>query len=110
MPGLALVLFFGLLFFNYYLSCGESCYGNPEGRSADIVHADSVAELDAIGIAPVLSANSDLEFRPRLAALLDAPAHQHSDSFCVERLERIRAEDAGLLLIHVVWQEAPSVV
>src|SRR5260370_7961356 len=104
------LLFLRLFFFNYYLSCGQARNRDAEGRSTDVVHPYLMAELHAVGIAAVFAADADLELLTGLAALFDAPAHQHSDALGVERLERIRSEYAGFLLIHIVRQEAAGVI
>src|SRR6202521_3228499 len=69
-----------------------------------------MAELDAVGIAAVLSADADLQFLAGLASLLDAPAHQHPYALDVERLEGIGTKNGGFLLIHVGGQEATRVL
>src|SRR5229473_916857 len=103
-------LFLGLFFLNYYLSCGQARDRNTERRSADVVHADLVAELHALCIATMLAADADLELGSCLAPLFDAPAHQHADALDIERLERIRQENTGFLLVYVIRQEAAGVV
>src|SRR5207245_5477248 len=102
--------FLRLPFFNHYLSCGPSRDGNPEGRSADIVHAQPVTELDAVRITAVLAADADFQLEPGLAPLFDAPAHQHADAFDIQGLKWIRTENSGLLFVHVVGKESASVV
>src|SRR5467141_2380523 len=104
------LLFLCLLFFNYYLSCRQTRNGHAERRSTDVVHADLMAKLHAVRIAAMFAADADLEFGARLAPLFDAPAHQHADTLGIERLEWIRAEYSGFLLVHVIGQEAAGVV
>ena len=69
-----------------------------------------MAELHAVEIAAVFAADADLELGTAAAALLDAPLDQHADALGVERLERIGCEDAGLLFVDIVGQEAARVV
>src|SRR2546422_594346 len=102
--------FLRLPFFNHYLSCGQSRDGNPEGRSTDIVHAEPVAELDAVRITAVLAADADFQLGPGLAPLFDSPAHQHAYPFDIEGLKWIRAEYSGLLFVHVVGKKAARIV
>src|SRR6266403_838206 len=78
------LLFLCLLFFNYYLSCRQTRNGHAEQRSTDVVHADLMAKLHAVGIAAMFAADADLEFGARLAPLFDAPAHQHADTLGIE--------------------------
>src|SRR6267143_953233 len=76
-------LFLRLFFLNYYLSCSQTRNRNTERRSADVIHADLVAKLHAVCIATIFAANADLQLPARLAALLDAPTHQHAYTFDV---------------------------
>src|SRR5262249_46406913 len=69
-----------------------------------------MAELHAVEIAAVLTADADLELVPRTATLLDAPLNEHADALGIERLERVGCEHASLLLVDVVRQEAAGVV
>src|ERR1700678_1266278 len=69
-----------------------------------------MAELHALRIAAVFTANSDFELWIRGAALLDPPLDKHSDAFHVQRLERIVLENSGLLFIDVVWQKPSCVI
>src|ERR1700744_3457245 len=115
--GLVALLFFLSLgrllrqvFFNHSLSCAEARDGYAVRRGADVVHADLMAELHAVEVAAVFTADADLEFIPRTTALFDAPLDEHADALGVERLERIGCEDAGFLFVNVVGQEAARVV
>ena len=69
-----------------------------------------MAELHAFGVAAVLAADSDLQFRIRRAPALDPPLDKHANAVDVERLEWVILENAGLLFVNVVGQEATGVV
>src|ERR1700675_4847102 len=69
-----------------------------------------MAELYTVGVSPILAADDNLQFVASPAALLDAPAHEHADAFGVEGLEWIGAENGGLLLVHVVGEEAACII
>src|SRR6476646_8097623 len=99
-----------MFFFKYSLSSCQSRYRNPERRSTDVVHSNRVAEFHAFGISAVFAANSNLQFRARLASALNSPPHKHSHAFYIERLEWIGRKDAGFLLVHIVWQEAAGII
>src|SRR5712675_1475493 len=58
----------------------------------------------------MLAADSSLELGPRRAPAFNAPAHQLSDTMCVQRLKWIIRKYAGLLFINVVRQETPGVI
>src|SRR6266700_6979717 len=105
-----LLPFLGLLFFNYNLSCSQARDRYAERRGADVVQADLMAELDAVGVATVFSADADLQFAASPAALFSAPLHQHADALLVEGLERVSREDASLLFVDIVGKKAARVV
>src|SRR4051812_6685231 len=70
--------------------------------AAHVVEADLVTELDRARLAAVLAADAELDVRLRLAATLDADAHEVADSVPVEHLERVPLEHA---LFEVEGQE-----
>src|ERR1700757_3286643 len=90
----------GFPFFHYGLRRSQPRDWHAERRSADIIHADLMAELNAFRVAAVLAADADLQIWTRFAALFDAHANHHSNTLNVEGLEGIAGEDAGLLLVH----------
>ena len=69
-----------------------------------------MAEMDGLRIAAVFAADAALEVFVGLAAELHGHVHQLADAAGVQRLERIRPENAGLFLVHVVRQEAAGVI
>ena len=69
-----------------------------------------MAELDAVGVATVFSADADLQLAASPAALFSAPLHQHAHALLVEGLERVSREDASLLFVDVVGKKAARVV
>src|SRR5712671_7094441 len=58
----------------------------------------------------MLAADAHLELGAGLSAALDAPAHQQTYAFDIERLEWIRRKHAGLLFIHIVRQKPPGII
>ena len=57
-------LFYQILFpgrLDRSLGGGEACNGHTEGRAADVVQTDVVAELHARGIAAVLTADAQAQ-------------------------------------------------
>src|SRR5579872_2472030 len=79
---------FAFLFFDHGLRGGKARNRHPEGRSADVVHADTMAEFHAFRVATMLTADADFQLGPRLSPALDGPFDQHSDPGNVEGLER----------------------
>src|SRR4051794_8451899 len=91
-------------FFERRLRRREPCERDAVGRAAHIVEAEAVAERDRLRLAAVLAADADLDVGLRGAPALDADPHQVADAAFVDRLERIRLEDA---VLHVEGQELP---
>src|SRR5258708_7944904 len=58
----------------------------------------------------MFAANTDLEFRTSLAALLDAPTHQRAYTLGVECLKRTGSKNPRFLLAQIVGQEAPRII
>src|SRR5918998_393069 len=59
-----------------------------------------MAERDALWIAAVLAADSDLEVHLRRSALLDADPHELPDPRGVEDLERVLGEHLAVDVLH----------
>src|SRR5438309_6899144 len=68
---------------------------DPERGTRYVVQAEVVTQFDARGIAPVLTADPDLEGRTDLPALLHAHPHELPDALAVQRLERVKRQDAS---------------
>src|SRR6185503_15511995 len=85
------------------LCSGESSDRHAVRRRRHVGEADLMAERDRRRIAAVLTADPDLEPRPRLASALDGDAHHRADAVAVEDLERVRGND---LLLDVLGEEA----
>ncbi len=89
------------------LGRGQPCDRHAERGARDVVHADLVAEHDAIGVSAVLAADAHLEV---LAMLLlaglstfdDAHFNKLAHSLDVDRLKRVDGKD---LLIDVGGHE-----
>ena len=75
---------------------------HAEGRAADIVVADDVAELDRVGVAAMLAADAHFQVGAGLAAIVDRHLHQAANAIAVDGLEGILGQDA---LRHVGDQE-----
>src|SRR5690349_24106726 len=75
------------------LSGGEAGNGDAEGRATDVVKSDFVAELEAVGVAAVLTADADLQLRVGGAAIFNDHTHQLADAFTVERMERVDGQN-----------------
>src|SRR6202162_2286665 len=86
------------------LSCCQAGYRDSERAARDVVQAQLVAEVDRVGVSPMLSADSDLHLRTRLAAFGDRDRHQPPDSALVDRLERVARKD---LVLQVPHDEVP---
>src|SRR5260370_10353135 len=69
-----------------------------------------MAKLHAVRVAAMFAADADLQFGARLAPSLDAPAHQHTDTLGVQRLEWVCREHCRFLLIHIVREETAGVI
>src|SRR3989338_1672156 len=102
--GLSLLLY---VTFNNRLGGGKARYGDPIRRTADIIHADGVAELHTVRVAAVLTADADLQIRIRRAAALDAYLHQLHHAVSIYRLERVFRQDP---FRKVIRQERTDVV
>ena len=77
---------------------GQSGDRHAERRARHVVHADLVAERDAVGVTAVLAADPDLQvlavlLLARLAALGHADLDQLADAVDVDRLERVDRQD-----------------
>src|SRR5580704_11241517 len=69
-----------------------------------------MAELHAIRIPAMLSADSDLQFGPGLSPADNRPLNQHAHTGHVERLKRITLEYSRLLLVNIARQETPGII
>src|SRR2546430_16464362 len=68
---------------------------DPERGTRYVVQAESVTQFDARGIAPVLTADPDLEVRTDLPALLHAHPHQLPDALPFNPLEWVNRQEAS---------------
>src|SRR5579859_7676970 len=75
----------------------QSCYRHAVGRATDVVEADHVAELDAVGVAAVFAADAHFQVRVGGAAFLYRHTHELAYAFAVERLEGVGGENLDLL-------------
>ena len=87
-------------------SCEASC-GNAEGRTAHIVQAKFVAELNAIGVASMLPTDTELNVAATFSAFLHGNFHELADSGLVHASEGILAKDVQF---GVIRKEAARVV
>src|SRR5260221_2499051 len=58
----------------------------------------------------MFAADADLQIWTRFAAFFDAHADHYAHALDIERLERVAGENAGLLFVHIVGEEASRVV
>src|SRR5262245_59336866 len=72
----------------------EAGDGNAERRAGDVVEREFMAEGDRGRVAAVLAADADLELGARLAAALDADAHQFAHALAVDGDEGIAGKNA----------------
>ena len=79
--------------FNGSLSSGQTGDGNTEGRAADIVQTNIVAELNTGGIAAVLAADAQTQVRVGGAAVSSSHLDQLANADLVQMLERIALVD-----------------
>src|SRR4249920_769510 len=86
---------------------GQTRDRDPERRARHVIERGAMAELDARGIATVLSADADLELGPRLAPARDRPLDQRADAVGIDGHERIRRQD---LPLQVFRQEFARIV
>src|SRR4029077_9689991 len=67
-------------------------------RHADVIQPDFLEEMNRRGVAPVLTADAELDVRPRLSALFHRGADQEADANRVNRAERILVENFLVLV------------
>src|SRR5260370_11596860 len=79
-------------FFDYNLRRRQARNGHEVRRRADIVHPHLMAELHALGVAAVLSADAHLEFRAGGPPALDPPLDHQPDTPNIHSLERVAAK------------------
>ena len=63
--------------------------GHAEGRAADIVQANLVAELDTAGVAAMFAADAQTQVGVGSAAVLGSHLDQAADAGLIQVLERI---------------------
>ena len=96
-----------LLGLNGCLCGGEAGDGHAVGRAGNVVQFELVAELHALRLTTVLTANADVEVGVGGAALAGSHLNELTNTFLVEYLERILLEDAQVL---VDGEELASVI
>ena len=90
------ILFPGRL--NRSLSSSQTCNGHTEGRAADVVQTNIVAELHARGIAAVLTADAQAQVGTGLTAIVCSHLHQLAHADLIQVLERIALVDLVLVV------------
>src|SRR5579859_2802387 len=75
------------------LSRRQSRHRHAERRATDIIQADHVAELDAIGIATVFAADTQFQVWIGGTTILCRHAYQLAHAVAVERLERVHRQN-----------------
>src|SRR5689334_13955470 len=69
-----------------------------------------MAELDALRVATVLAADTNLQLIAGLASTINAPANQLANTAGIKGLEGVSFEDASFFLIRIVGEKAPGVI
>ena len=85
------------------LSSGQTCDRHTEGRAADIVQTNLVAELDAGRISTVLAADAQTQVGTGLTAIMCSHLDQLADADLVQMLERIALVDLVLVVSPGTW-------
>src|SRR5579875_2940670 len=69
---------------------------HPERRAGDVVQSDLMEKVHGVGVAAVLTADTELEILAGRSALLHRYFHQAADAVGVQCLERRHPEDAEI--------------
>ena len=93
--------------FDGSLSSSQTGDRHTEGRAADVVQTNVVAELHARGIAAVLAADAQTQIGAGLTAIVGSHLDQLADADLIQMLERIALVD---LVLVVCAQELGSVI
>ena len=93
--------------FDSSLSSSQTGDRHTEGRAADVVQTDVVAELHARGIAAVLAADAQTQIGAGLTTVVGSHLDQLADADLIQMLERIALVD---LVLVVCAQELGSVI
>ena len=80
------------------LGSSQTCDRHTEGRAADVVQTNIVAELDAGRIAAVLAADAQTQVGTGLTAVMCSHLDQLADADLVQMLERIALVDLVLVV------------
>src|ERR1700691_3388530 len=80
---------------------------HPKRRARYVIKSDLVTEHDRCGIAAMLTANAELDVRPRFTAASGGNAHKLADAVPIDRHKRIGRQNA---LSGVNAQEARGIV
>ena len=89
------------------LRSGEAGNGHTEGRAADVVQTDVVAELNARGIAAVLTADAQAQIGAGLTAIVCGHLDQLAHADLIQVLERIALVDL-VLVVSCLLYTSPS--
>src|SRR5699024_3939160 len=84
--------------FERSLRGGQTGDGHTEGRAADVVQADVVAELDRRGVAAVLAADAQTQVGTGGAAVGGSHLDQAADADLIQVLERIALVDLAVVV------------
>ena len=79
--------------FDGSLSSSQTGDRHTEGRAADVVQTNVVAELHARGVAAVLAADAQTQIVAGLAAIMGSHLDQLADADLIQMLERIALVD-----------------
>src|SRR6266849_7932101 len=97
-PLLFPLLFLGLFFFNHCLSCSKPRDGHPIRRTTYIRQPSTMAELHAVWVPTVFTADAELDAGACFIPLLHGHGDQLTDPGLVDRGEWILLDDFQLLV------------
>ena len=78
------------------LRCGEAGDRNPERAAADVVEPCVVEQVDALRVAAMFAAHTELEMLLHAAAALGTDAHELANAVLVDGLERVALQQTLL--------------
>src|SRR5260221_9450522 len=89
---------------------GQASDRDPVGGAADVVHPGAMAEGDRTRLAAMLTADPDLEVRPRLPAARDRPENELAHSFLVKSVEGVLRQNPETMLVDILGEEVTGVI
>src|SRR5271165_6494540 len=87
------------LLFKRRLGCSEACHRHPERTTAHVRKPNAMTELHAFRVSAVFATDTKFDVRPAFLAKFTGHLHQLSNTFLVDRRERIILDDLQLLVV-----------